>query len=109
MFVTGAILAQPSAEFYAVSIRPHGAGPRPIPAFTTDGDTYRAVGVTLAELVAAAYGVRRNQVVIDGTVPDRHWMTSESFDIEAKASGEGTPAWSLQDQCFRQRLSTASS
>lgn len=89
LLVAGAILGQSSPELRDLSIRPH-VGPRSIPSFTVDGEVYRAVGVTLADLVMLGYGVRPTQLA--GRI---QWMTSEQFDIEAKASGVGAPSWKL--------------
>ena len=99
LLAAGAILAQPNAEFYTLSIRPHGDDSRPIvPSFTVDGNTYRAVGVTLWDLVSMGY---RKRTQILGLVG---WMLSDRFDIEAKASGDGTPAWNKARPALRAML-----
>ncbi len=75
-------LGQPEAQFEVVSIKPH---PEPITfaSSMTRGASYRGVAITLLDLIEDAYHVERNQV-IGG--PAR--VSSDHFDVEAKASGD---------------------
>src|SRR5579884_3585907 len=83
------LIAQPAArlEFDAVSIRPH-PGVVTVSSNMINGATYRGVAITLVDLVTDAYGMKYDQVT-----GGPRWASSERFDIEARAGGEGPLGW----------------
>ena len=77
-----------TATFEVVSIRPHAVGPAFVSSNTIKGNTYRGVAITLTDLIEDAYHLQRNQIS-GGPV----WVTSDRFDIEARAAGEEALVW----------------
>lgn len=73
----------PKLEFEVVSIKPHPAGPVTISGNTITGATYHAMAINLVDVIEDAYGVGRLQVSGGPS-----WVTSDRFDIEAKAGGD---------------------
>jgi uncharacterized protein (TIGR03435 family) len=84
-----AVLAQsnPKEEFEVVSIRPH-LGLVTVSSNGINGATYRAVAITLMDLVTDAYGIQEMQVS-----GEPGWADSDHYDIEAKAGGDGALTW----------------
>ena len=74
---------QSTPEFEVVSVRPHPVGPIFMSSNMIRGSTYRGVAITLMDIVTDAYGLQRNQVS-GGPA----WITSDRFDVEAKAGGD---------------------
>jgi uncharacterized protein (TIGR03435 family) len=69
------------ADFEVASIRPH-PGVVTVSSNNINSATYRGVAINLMDLVKDAYGVQYNQVS-----GGPGWVTSEHFDVEAKAGG----------------------
>jgi uncharacterized protein (TIGR03435 family) len=87
LFVCLGVWGQSKLEFEVVSIKPH---PEPVNVSSNmlRGATYRGVAITLANLIQDAYDLKYGQLSGGPT-----WVTSERFDVEAKADGEETLNW----------------
>lgn len=77
--------SNPKQQFEVVSIRPHPAGPVTMSSNAITGATYRALAIHLVDVIEDAYGIERLQVS-----GGPGWVTSDRFDIEAKAEGDAT-------------------
>jgi uncharacterized protein (TIGR03435 family) len=87
LFVCLGVWGQSKLEFEVVSIKPH---PEPVNVSFNmlQGAAYRGVAITLAGLIQDAYDLKRDQVS-----GGPGWVTSERFDIDAKAASEEGLSW----------------
>ena len=87
VFFLLASVAAAQTEFEVASIRPHPGVINYSSNFLTGG-MYRGVAITLTDLVEDAYGLQRYQVA---NAPG--WASSEHFDVEGRAGGDGRLEW----------------
>jgi uncharacterized protein (TIGR03435 family) len=81
----------PKMEFEVASIKPHPPGEVTVSYNNVKGATYRAVAITLVDLIQDAYHLQHNQVS-----GGPGWVNSDRFDVEAKAAlqnGEEALDW----------------
>lgn len=79
-----------SAQFEVASIKPNKSGPGPQRIGFQPGGRFTAVNVPVRDLIALAYGQPQplpNFQIIGGP----GWMTSDRFDVTAKAEGDFQP------------------
>jgi bla regulator protein BlaR1 len=87
LFVCLGVWGQSKLEFEVVSIRPH-PGDVNVSSNMIKGAAYRGVAITLAGVIQDAYDLKCGQVS-----GGPGWVTSERFDIDAKADGETELTW----------------
>ncbi len=87
VFFLLASIAAAQSEFEVASIRPHPGVITHSSNFLTGG-MYRGIAITLTDLVEDAYGLQRYQVA---DAPG--WASSEHFNVEGRAGGEGALTW----------------
>ena len=75
-----------TATFEVASVRPNTSGDARMGSQILPGGRYNAINVSPRSLIINAYGLQDQQLV---GAPD--WITSERFDIVAKADGELGP------------------
>jgi uncharacterized protein (TIGR03435 family) len=77
---------EPSPTFEVASVRPNMSGDNKTSSQTLPGGRYNAINNLPRQLIMRAYGLQDQQLV---GAPD--WISSERFDIVAKAEGELGP------------------
>jgi uncharacterized protein (TIGR03435 family) len=78
-----------SASFEVASVRPNSSGDMKMSAQTLPGGRYTAINIPLRLLIINSYGLQPQQLI---GAPD--WISSERFDIVAKADGDLGPPFS---------------
>jgi uncharacterized protein (TIGR03435 family) len=77
---------EPRPKFEVASVRPNASGDNKMSARTLPGGRYEAINIPLRLLIINSYGLQQQQLV---GAPD--WISSERFDIVAKAEGDLGP------------------
>ena len=84
----GLLSAQTRPAFDVVSIKPNKSVDRRFGIVPSPGGLVRATNATLRQLINAAYGTPDFRIVFSAGAGNTGWITSDRFDIEAKASGD---------------------
>ena len=83
VFLAGVLYAQTVPTFDVTSVKPNKSVDRRFGITPSPGGLVRATNTTLRQLINAAYGTPDFRII--GATG---WMTTDRFDIEAKATGD---------------------
>ena len=89
LFAQSSGVATPSVEFEAASIKPHTSADQQVMMVAQPGGRFTATNIPVRMLIRAAYQLQDDQI----TGPS--WITSDRFDVVAKAELPGAPSVQL--------------